>query len=84
MRLPHVRRAAPEVLATAWAQRWEPTEGLRVLLVEVVGGRDRSSTATRLAAAKLPTGRTFDAWDDTKLGLIDRRAAIRRAEELGP
>ena len=32
MRLPHMRRIAPEVLATAKAQRWDPAEVLRVLL----------------------------------------------------
>ena len=63
MRLPHIRRAAPEVLATARAQRWEPAEVLRILLVEEVAGRDRSSAATRLAAAGFPSGKTFDAWD---------------------
>ena len=42
MRLPHIRRAAPEVLATAKAQRWDPAEVLRVLLTEEVAGRDRS------------------------------------------
>lgn len=65
MRLPHIRRSAPEVLATARAQRWEPAEVLRLLLSEEVAGRDRSSTATRLAAAGFPTGKTFDAWDET-------------------
>ena len=34
LRLPHIRRAAPEVLATAASQRWEPSEVLRVLLAE--------------------------------------------------
>jgi len=32
MRLPHIRRTAPEVLATARAQRWEPAEGLYRLI----------------------------------------------------
>lgn len=63
MRLPHIRRAAPGVLATARAQRWEPAEVLRVLLTEEVAGRDRSSTATRMAAAGFPSGKTFDTWD---------------------
>ena len=27
MRLPHMRRIAPEVLATAKAQRWDPRRG---------------------------------------------------------
>jgi hypothetical protein len=36
MRLPHIRRVAAEVLATAKAQRWDPAEVLRVLLAEEV------------------------------------------------
>ena len=30
MRLPYLRAAAPEVLATARAQRWDPAEVVRV------------------------------------------------------
>jgi len=36
MRLPYIRRAAPEVIANATAQRWEHAEVLRVLLAEEV------------------------------------------------
>jgi DNA replication protein DnaC len=63
MRLPHIRRVAPEVIATARAQRWEPVEVLRVLLAEEVAGRERSALATRRATAGFPTGKTFGAWD---------------------
>ena len=63
MRLPYLRAAAPEVLATAKAQRWDPAEVLRVLLAEEVTGRERSALATRRAAAGFPTGKTFDAWN---------------------
>ena len=63
LRLPHLRRLAPEVLATARAQRWEPAEVLRVLLTEEVSGRERSATATRREAAGFPTGETFSGWD---------------------
>ena len=63
LRLPHLRRLAPEVLATARTQRWEPTEVLRVLLAEEVSGRERSATATRREAAGFPTGKTFSGWD---------------------
>ena len=62
MRLPHIRRAAPDVLATARAQRWEPVEVLRALFTAEVAGRDRSSLATRRARAAFPTGKTFHAW----------------------
>jgi DNA replication protein DnaC len=54
LRLPHIRRHAPEVLATAKAQRWEPAEVLKALLTEEAAGRARS--------AAFPTGKTFDAW----------------------
>jgi DNA replication protein DnaC len=63
LRLPHIRRAAPDVLATARAQRWEPAEVLRSLLGEELAGRERSSLATRRAAAAFPTGKTFEAWE---------------------
>jgi DNA replication protein DnaC len=63
LRLPHVRRHAPDVVATAKAQRWEPIEVLKVLLAEEVAGRGRSALTTRRAAAGFPTGKTFDAWD---------------------
>jgi DNA replication protein DnaC len=84
MRLPHMRRAAPEVLATARAQRWEPAEVLRVLLAEEVAGRDRSSTATRLAAAGFPTGKTFEAWDPALSSIpAPTQAALRTLEWVG-
>jgi DNA replication protein DnaC len=66
LRLPYVRKAAPEVIATAAAQRWEPAEILRVLLVEEAEGRDRSTISTRRRASGLPTGKTFEAWEDSK------------------
>ena len=65
LRLPHMRRHAPELLATAKAQRWDPAEAVRALLAEELAGRQRSSIAARRKAAAFPTGKTFDAWDDT-------------------
>jgi len=62
LRLPHIRALAPEVIATAKAQRWEPAEVLRALFGAEAAGRDRSALATRRAAAAFPTGKTFDAW----------------------
>ena len=43
MRLPYLRRSAPDVLATARAQRWDPAEVLRVLLTEEATGRDAAT-----------------------------------------
>ena len=81
MRLPHMRRIAPEVLATAKAQRWDPAEVLRALLAEEVAGRDRSALATRRARAAFPTGKTFDAWDEP--AVLDPGAHPGRAAHPG-
>ena len=65
LRLPHMRKCAPDLLATAKAQRWEPAEAVRALLVEELSGRQRSSIASRRKAAGFPTGKTFEAWNDS-------------------
>ena len=54
MRLPYVRAAAPEVLATARAQRWDPAEVLRVLLVEEIAGRDAATRRQRRKSRRVP------------------------------
>ncbi len=61
LRLPHIRRHAPQVVATAKAQRWEPVEVLRALFGEKAAGRERSALVTRRAAGAFPAGKTFDA-----------------------
>ena len=48
LRMPYVRRAAPEVIATATAQRWEHAEVLRVLLTEEVLRRLGGEVTARL------------------------------------
>ena len=63
MRLPYIRKAAPEVIATATAQRWEHAEVLRVLLTEEVKGREQATIRNRRRASGLPAGKTFDAWE---------------------
>jgi DNA replication protein DnaC len=64
MRLPYIRKAAPEVIATANAQRWDHAEVLRVLLAEEVKGRGQATTRMRRRASGLPAGKTFDAWEE--------------------
>jgi len=66
LRLPHLRKAAPEVCLTAKAQRWEPTELLRVLLTEEVTGREGAMQRTRRKKAHFPTGKNFESWDRSK------------------
>jgi DNA replication protein DnaC len=63
LRMPYVRKAAPEVIATATAQRWEHAEVLRILLSEEAAGRDQATISLRRRASGLPAGKTFDAWE---------------------
>jgi len=65
MRLPYLRAIAPDVLATARAQRWDPAEVVRVLLVEEIRGRDQATRRMRRKAAGLPAGKTFGSWRET-------------------
>ncbi len=84
MRLPYVRAAAPEVLATARAQRWDPAEVLRVLLSEEAKGRDGATRRTRRKAAGLPTGKTFDSWREQDSSIQPAtQSALRTLEWIG-
>lgn len=62
MRLPYLRNSAPDVLATARAQRWDPAEVLRVLINEEVVGRDAATRRMRRKTAAFPTGKTLASW----------------------
>jgi hypothetical protein len=53
LRLPYVRRAAPEVLSTANAQRWEAAEVLRVLLAEEAAGRRPCAAVNSTAQVRI-------------------------------
>ena len=63
LRLPYLRAVAPDVLMTAKAQRWAPAEIIKALLIAEETGRDHSTTTNRRRKARLPTGKTFDAWN---------------------
>ncbi len=81
LRLPHMRRIAPDILATARAQRWEPAEVIRALLLEERRGRDHSAMASRRAAAGFPTGKTFEAWQATVSSIpVPTQVALRTLE----
>jgi DNA replication protein DnaC len=60
LRLAAVRRQAPDVLATAKAQRWPPEEVLRVLVEAEITSRDQSNTRSRMTAARFPIDKTLD------------------------
>jgi DNA replication protein DnaC len=84
LRLPYVRRSAPEVIATAASQRWEPAELLRVLLAEEAAGRDQATIALRRRASGLPAGKTFDAWEQPASSIPKQtQQALKTLEWVG-
>ncbi len=66
LRLPYLRRMAPEVCATARAQRWDPAEILRVLLLEEVHGRDQATREMHKRAAGFPAGKSLESWGEER------------------
>jgi DNA replication protein DnaC len=84
MRLPYLRKAGPEVCATARAQRWDPAEVLRVLLLEEVNGRDEATKRIRRKAAAFPSGKTFESWrEDTSSIPQPTQQALMTLEWIG-
>lgn len=63
LRMPYIRKAAPEVLATARSQRWDPAEALKVLLEEEARGRDAATISNNRSRAGFPSGKTFESWE---------------------
>ncbi len=79
-----MRSAAPEVLATARAQRWDPAEVLRVLIAEEVKGRDAATRRQRRKAAGFPTGKTFESWNRDESSIpAPTQTALRTLEWVG-
>jgi DNA replication protein DnaC len=64
LRLPHMRRVAAELLATAKAQRWDRAVAVRARVAEELAGRQAASIGARRRAAGFPTGKTFEGWDE--------------------
>jgi DNA replication protein DnaC len=84
LRLPYLRRAAPEVVATARAQRWDPAEVLRVLLAEEAAGRDAATKASRRRAAGFPSGKTLESWREVESAIpLPTQHALATLEWLG-
>jgi DNA replication protein DnaC len=84
LRLPYLRKAAPDVIATATSQRWDPAEVVRVLLAEEAAGRDEATIRTRRRSSGLPAGKTFDAWDPQASAIPPQtQQALRTLEWVG-
>ncbi|PXW30402.1 UNVERIFIED_CONTAM: IstB-like ATP binding protein [Williamsia faeni] len=84
LRLPHARAVAGEVLATARSQRWDPAEVVKALLTEEAAGRARSMLTARRKAARFPTGKTFDVWDENASSIpLPTQQSLRTLEWVG-
>ncbi len=66
LRLKYVREQVEEVVLTARAQRWDPTDVLRTLLIAEVQGRDDSTIEVKRRRAHFPAGKTFDTWIESR------------------
>jgi DNA replication protein DnaC len=84
LRLRYAREAAPALLARARDEGWDYADLLKVLLAEEAAGRDRSTRELHRKAARLPSGKTFDAWDP-KASAIPGEAqwALRTLDWIG-
>jgi DNA replication protein DnaC len=78
LRLPYLRAHAPEVIATAKAQRWDPAEVLTVLLDDEAKGRDVATREMRRRSAQFPSGKTFQSWreQDSSIPAQTQRALM--------
>src|SRR5699024_2114108 len=84
LKMPYARSLAPELLATAKAQRWEPVEVVRALLVEESRGRSAAMLATRRKQAGFPTGKTFESWDEEVSSIpVPTQQALSTLEWVG-
>lgn len=81
LRLKYVREQVTDVMLTAKAQRWDPAEALRVLLVAEIEGRDRSTIENRRRRARFPAGKTFHSWDQSRSSIpVATQRALRSLE----
>lgn len=81
LRLRYIREQAPDVLLTAKAQRWDPAELLRVLLIAEAEGRDRSTIENHRRNARFPAGKTFHTWQPDRSSIpAASQAALRTLE----
>ncbi|MFK0195883.1 ATP-binding protein [Kitasatospora sp. NPDC090308] len=84
LKLPHIRRAMAEIIPTAKAQRWDPSEIVRALLAEEAAGRDAANLRTRRARAAFPTGKTFHIWNEEASSIpVPTQSALRTLEWVG-
>ena len=84
LRLRYFREAGPAVLARAREEGWDYAQVLKILLAEEAAGRDRSTREMHRKAARLPSGKTFDAWDPKASAIAgEAQWALRTLDWIG-
>jgi DNA replication protein DnaC len=84
LRLRYFREAAPAVLVRAADEGWDYAQVLKVLLAEEAAGRDHSTHELHRKAARLPSGKTFDAWNSKASAIPDdAQWALRSLDWIG-
>jgi DNA replication protein DnaC len=81
---PALRPPGPAILARAREEGWDHAHLLKVLFAEEAAGRDRSTREMHRKAARLPSGKTFDAWDPKASAIPgDAQWALRTLDWIG-
>jgi DNA replication protein DnaC len=84
LRLRYIREAGPAILARAADEGWDHAQLLKVLLAEEAAGRDHATREVHRRAARLPSGKTFDAWDPNASAIpADAQWALRSLDWIG-
>ena len=84
LRLCYARRAGPAVLERAATEGWDHIRVLSTLLAEEAAGRDRSTRELHRKAARLPSGKTFEAWDPAASAIpLEAQWALRSLDWIG-
>jgi hypothetical protein len=83
LRLRYVRQAGPAILARAREEGWDHAHLLKVLFAEEAAGRDRSTREMHRKVARLPSGKTFDAWDPKASAIPGEAQWALRTLDLG-
>ena len=84
LRLRYAREAGPALLARARAEGWDHARLLKALLAEEAVGRDRATRELHRKPARLPSGKTFEAWDPAASAIpAEAQWALRTLDWIG-
>lgn len=84
LRLRYARLAGPALLLRAREEGWDHLRLLRALLAEEAAGRDRATRELHRKAARLPSGKTFAAWDPAASAIpAEAQWALRSLDWIG-